>query len=232
MIISHRHKLIFFSAPKTGSETIREHLLPISDHPVLDWITHRSQTEFYPHMPPVQARALFQQKGFDFDAYRRVTCIRDPFERLVSLYRMSQTAGRAAKLRAAVRLPAIPFETWLARHLDPGWRNRKTHQKWREYGLWPARRWCQDAEGQTLITDLIPTPKIDLALPILLESVGCPAPAQIVRKNVNAKTDARAWYGAQGTRLVEARFGWDLAFLASEAARNSPIVKLDETNFA
>ncbi|MEO0437712.1 MAG: sulfotransferase family 2 domain-containing protein [Pseudomonadota bacterium] len=88
MVISHKHKFIFFSNPKTGSEWIRLLLQDLQEEEVRTFRERSHEYAFYSHMRPVEARAAFRKLELEFDDYYRFVCIRNPWARLVSLYEM------------------------------------------------------------------------------------------------------------------------------------------------
>ena len=88
MRISHKNKFIFFSNPKTGSESLREMLNPHSEIFDVPYKNTNSENPFYSHISPVEVQQIFFEKGLDFDSYYKIVCTRNPFNRLVSLYEM------------------------------------------------------------------------------------------------------------------------------------------------
>lgn len=80
MRISHRHKFVFLSNPRCGSTSLRSVLDPWSD------IVSGME---YPYRHVTNARALrrhFQKMGWDWETYTVFTTIRNPWDRVVSLF--------------------------------------------------------------------------------------------------------------------------------------------------
>jgi hypothetical protein len=91
MRISHKHKYMFFSKPKSASTTIREIL---NDHCDLKHSEHREiknilnpKNPFYSHIPPYEAEIQFQNKNWNINEYSLFTTVRNPFSRIVSAYK-------------------------------------------------------------------------------------------------------------------------------------------------
>ena len=94
MIISHSLKFIFFSNPKTGSESIRALLAPYQEEDVRPYWQHEDLNTFYPHMTPDEAKQAFVSRGLPFHDYFRFSFTRNPWARLVSLFEMDRSRGR------------------------------------------------------------------------------------------------------------------------------------------
>ena len=208
MIISHRHRLIFFSNPKTGSESLRALLAPLAEEPVVPFRRTSRKRPFYPHMPPEAARRVFARRGWDFSGYRRITCIRNPYARLVSLYEMIRAVDRLH------RLGLVPggFGRWLRRSRPEGrggggWR----HQRWRRYGAWSIRAWAYDAAGAPLVDHILRLEDLNTAWPDLAARLGLPDCGALPHLNRRVERDHRDWYDAASRRLVAERYGFDLA---------------------
>ena len=84
MRISHKYKFVFLSNPKTGSESVRYILDPYSDMKAEDEKTR----PFHVHSTAAETREVFRSKGWNFDDYYTFTFVRNPWDRLVSIYEM------------------------------------------------------------------------------------------------------------------------------------------------
>lgn len=204
MIISHRHRFIFFSMPKTGSESLRALFAPLQEEDVPDW---RNRTPFYSHMPPAEAQAAFAAKGWDFARYARISCMRNPYPRLVSLYRMIADVDGIWKLRRRCGLSDPPFSRWL-RSTSPQGRGGggRAHQRWRRYGTWSAAQWSGG-----LITHQVQLEHLAHDLPPVLRALNLPIEASAL-PHVNARPaqDWRRWYDPATAALVARRYAADL----------------------
>lgn len=213
MIICHSRRFILFSAPKTGSESLRAGLAPLAEVPVRPWRQTRPDAPFYPHMPPAAAAAVFAARGWDFAAYRRVTVIRDPFARLVSLYRMIAAVDGVWQARRRAGLGTPSFARWLAQTRSDGrGGGGRRHQRWRRHGAWSAWHWSHDAAGRPLVTDLIPLDRLDDAWPGLCADLDLP-PRPLPYLNARRGAGVPLPYDADSAALVAARYAWDIAYL-------------------
>ncbi|PRX33914.1 Sulfotransferase family protein [Meinhardsimonia xiamenensis] len=211
MIVSHSRRIVFFSFPKTGSETLRSLLAPIGEEPVLPYHSRSRLYPFYPHMPPREAEAVFRARGWDFSAYRRITVVRNPYPRLVSLYRMILEADGLWRLRRRLGLGVPDFERWLVSTRPDGrGGGGRAHQRWRRFGTWSARAWLHDAKGRPLVTDVLRLERLATDLLPLLADLGLAVPAQLPMINARPRVDWRSWYGEMTRALIARRYAWDL----------------------
>ncbi|WP_422035947.1 sulfotransferase family 2 domain-containing protein [Reyranella sp.] len=90
MIISHRHRLIYFSIPKTGSEAVRRYLSPISEVEIVRFARRTPKKPFYSHMRPCEAQQTFAELGWEFGDYSKIATVRNPWARLASLFAMME----------------------------------------------------------------------------------------------------------------------------------------------
>ena len=85
MIISTEHKVIYLSNCKCASTTIRKRFLPITN----GYLTKEVETAMNtnPHAPYERVKKyLLQQHNIDADTFFLFSTIRNPWERIVSLY--------------------------------------------------------------------------------------------------------------------------------------------------
>lgn len=140
-------------------------------------------------MPPAAVRDMFRNLGWHFDSYFKLTSRRNPFDRLVSLYRM---IGRVDPI---ARLYQPAFHSWLRHDV---WARR--HQKWRIHGRWSLYDWAHDDQGQCLIDTFLEIGKT----PEFLQQVHLP------RKNDVPKTDVAQWYRSEDIEFVTRRYAWEI----------------------
>lgn len=210
MIISHRHKFVFFSFPKTGSESLRAALGPYNEVDVVPYVAYRrAQTPFYPHMPPIEAAKAFDALGWDFADYRRITCVRNPYPRLVSLYRMIGEAD--GMWRMADRFGIKPsFANWVFT-TGPSGRGGggRAHQKWRQFGTWSAYEWGALGTSNPYITDVVRLEDLAQTFAPLMDDIGVKCP-ELPHLNARAAQDYRPWYDPATRDLVARRYAWDI----------------------
>ena len=83
MRISHEHKFLSISIPKTGTKTVRTTFDQINN------ITKSISDPNSPYYQHVHARRLkeeFDEKGWDWDDYFKFTFVRNPWARMVSIF--------------------------------------------------------------------------------------------------------------------------------------------------
>lgn len=221
MIVSHRHKFIFYSNPKTGSESVRALLAPFQEVEVVPYLRQGAQRTFYPHIRPIDARDLFLQRGWDFEAYFGLVFVRNPWARMVSLYemirsgdgwlgRLKRRAGRLnERLRSGRSFPG--FRLWL-QLADAGGEPGRDMPPWRLFGMMPATRFAAGRGGEELVGRIMRLEDAAGELIPLLREVGLPLRpgARLPRKNVRAHRGYRAYYDKAARDRVADLFGSDI----------------------
>ena len=86
MIISTEHKIIYLSNCKCASTTVRQHFLPVQNEELVNKVQDRAMGN--PHMPYHQIlKALeYHQENINTEEFFLFSTIRNPWERIVSLY--------------------------------------------------------------------------------------------------------------------------------------------------
>ncbi len=170
MRISHRHRFIFFARPKTGSSSLRQFLNPYSDVlPVKNHLERTPDNPFYPHMRPIEVREQFRARGWNFEGYTKFVCARNPWARIVSLYRHVQEAS-----------PETPdFSQWLL-SLDPDGAGGggEDWQRWRRYGSYTLESYVGDEQGSPLVDVILRLEDTATELRPFLETLGLPGLAE------------------------------------------------------
>lgn len=204
MRISHKNKFIFFSNPKTGSESLREMLTPYSD--ILD-VPFREITDenpFYSHITPKEMKLIFDERGWKFEEYYKIVCARNPFNRLVSLYEMIY---RKWPLKP-------PFHLWLkSTKVKGSGGGGKKQDRWRMYGTYSLRNFISDDEGKILVDKVICLEKFNEEIPELFKTLNIDLPQdfKVVKKNVRKrKKKVTDYYSEQSKKIVLERYKWEI----------------------
>lgn len=205
MIICHSRKFIFFSNPKTGSESLRSLLEPWSEEPIVSWNRRIPERPFYAHMSPVEAEWTFEAKGWDFSSYTRITTVRNPFDRLVSLYRMIREVDGIWQLRRTMGLGTPSFASWVTGTKTSGrGGGGRTHQRWRRFGTWSAEHWCAGRIDHMLRLEHLEEDFEPVAIALGI------SPGDLPHKNARGTVDLSDWYDAGLTDVVSGRYRWDM----------------------
>ena len=224
MRISHRHKFIFFSNPKTGSESVRKLLDPYADiRGVPFWETSPAMP-FYAHISPREVRDLFVQRGWDYDSYFKFTFIRNPWARLVSLYEMiygakkrkkgvvASVSGFLRNLRGHHPSPA-GFRKWIKTVRPDGvGGGGPANQRWQRYGTYSILAYAGDDGGGMLVDKVIRLEDITNELIPLLERIGVPNAGSLAipRVNVRKHSPYIAYYDDECADLVRRNYAYDI----------------------
>lgn len=203
MRISHEHKLIFLAYPRTGSTTVRALLDPHAQVASVHVTETSPDFPFYHHITARELKAVFEQRGWDWSVYRKFCVVRNPFDRVVSLYHHKLRSlqepphGRGPLYRLARQIkyvvrPLIGFADYVAQ-LDP------------EHGLTASlRAFTCDAAGAALVPDVLLFERLREQLPAYLAGAGLPVSAEDIR-HLNASEQRkryRDYYDEHSQRRV------------------------------
>ena len=166
MIISHKYKLIFFSNPKTGSESIRKLLKPISEENIVVFRKTSSKNPFYSHITPLETRTIFENRNLKFTDYNRLVFTRNPFRRILSLFKM-MTRGRQFDVEL--------FNRWIPTIDNKGAGGGGNDlDRWLKYGTYSIYNFISDQRGTSLVTKIIRIEDIEDKLTEYLIETGIP----------------------------------------------------------
>jgi hypothetical protein len=195
---------MFFSNPKTGSESLREMLTPYSD--VLD-VPFKNTTldnPFYSHITPFEVQRIFLKKGLDFNGYYKIVCTRNPFNRLVSLYEMIYKKWPIKP----------PFDNWLiSTRTDGKGGGGKNHERWRRYGTYSLKNYTSDYDGNLIVDKIICLEDFDEEIPQLFKDLNITLDTdfKIIKKNVRTrKKKVVNYYSEKSKQLVLERYAWEI----------------------
>ncbi|MEL6700597.1 MAG: sulfotransferase family 2 domain-containing protein, partial [Pseudomonadota bacterium] len=173
MIICHSRKFVFFSFPKTGSESVREMLADLNEETVTPYREATTDRPWYSHMSPAEAEAAFAARGWDIRDYFTFTVTRNPYARMVSIYEMVMAVDGFEKLKRRVGLRQRGFAPWLrATAPDGPGAGGRGHQRWRKFGTWSTRNWIAGQDGQPLVSKVLRLEHLATELPPVLERLG------------------------------------------------------------
>ncbi len=218
MQISHRHKFIFFSFPKTGSESVRELLAPYSDiHGIPFWQCDESNP-FYSHISPQEVKALFEINGWDYNSYYKFTFVRNPWARIVSLYNMiyhtRPPTSLLGKLKERLTARAVPdFDDWLKNLKTDGiGAGGPDNQRWQVYGAYSIKNYIFDKDENILVDEVIKLEDINNRLPVLLNRIGIPDADNLTIPFVNRRSSKKyaEYYNAATREIIQTKYDYDI----------------------
>ncbi len=205
MRISHQHRFIFFANPKTGSSSIRQFLNPYSDIvAVKNYLHITDDNPFYPHMPPLEAKPIFEQLGWPFADYLRFVFVRNPWARLVSLYEHIHRLDPGA----------ASFEKWLLsiKPFGTGGGGEET-ARWQRYGAYSIEHFIKDDAGNVLVDKVLRLEDIDEQFIPFLRAMNLPINqgASIFKKNVrDTNRSYRHYYNDTTAQYVADIYRYDI----------------------
>ena len=225
MRISHRYRFVFFSNPKTGSESVRALLDPYSDICGVPMWEMTAENPFYSHISPREVRELFAERGWPYDDYCSFTFVRNPWARLVSLYQMiyDVRGGRLQRwsrrigtmFRPGAAHPSIAgFRAWL-RTIQPDGigGGGPPNQRWQRYGTYSLRAYAADDTGNLLVRRIVRLEHAATELPEILKEIGLPDADRLSMPRVNARRHRPyvEYYDDPSAELVARMYADDIA---------------------
>ncbi len=223
MRISTQYKFIFFSNPKTGSESVRKILDPYSD---IKDSKSTKESPFDSHVAPSEIKAFFQEKGWAYDDYFKFAFVRNPWAKMVSLYQMlysgkptkmlvtgswsDQLKDRLKKLKQRYFTSKPSFKEWLL-SLDEIAAN-KDLALWQKYCIFPFNKYAADAQGKLLVDKVIRLEDINRDLIPTLVHIGIPDAESVVIEQINQRRYNKytTYYDESSIALVAERFKYDI----------------------
>ncbi|MDQ8208555.1 sulfotransferase family 2 domain-containing protein [Coraliomargarita sp. SDUM461003] len=206
MRILHSQKLVFLSMPRAGSTTVRNTLDQYSDVKSVHVSKVDADFPFFHHMTASELKAAFEAKGWQWDDYRKFCVVRNPYDRLVSLYHLSlnilaNQRKQSLKGRLMARFGSVPtFEDYLYAI------NTNSHLPctFKFFACAP--------DGEVLIDDLLKFENLSTELSDYLTQRGIPTQEQEVPR-LNASEDRRkyrSYYDDKSRQFVAEKFGEEI----------------------
>lgn len=206
MRISHRHKFLFLSKPRSGSTSVRTMLAKHSD--VI--CNHKDQPEpgFHPHLNWRATLNLFESQGWDYSSYFSFTTLRNPWELAVSYYSFFKPDFKGRYNFVPNHDPDQPmaFKTWLfeGKTWDIG------NRVWRkDIGAPGIGAFAFDENSSQRVDAIYPIERMDELATALSERIG----ARIKSKHINRSVrdaDYRSHFDPESVDRVAKIFAKDI----------------------
>jgi hypothetical protein len=171
MRISHRHRLVFVSVPRSGSTSVRRVLDPHCEVHSVHVSRADARFPFYHHVSALELLEHFERRGWAWNEYRKFAVARNPFDRAVSLFHHH-------RLIRAGRVPGLAPATALWRRVTFPLRARQTFADFVRHTLptsslaRPLLGFMADRDGELLVDDILRLETLDEELPDYLRGVG------------------------------------------------------------
>lgn len=223
MKISHKHSFVYFANPKSGSSTMRVLLDPFSDVSGIPFPEITSDMPFHVHMQPVEAKAAFTKKKWDYNSYFKFTTVRNPWARLVSLYEHIYSpmpryeVHLRAKIRHKVRYISRPkFKIWLfSLNINGKGALNNSHEgaKWRQYSAYSINNYVSDENGNFLVDEILKLEKLEKSLPNILKKLQLPPELVkliVVRNQRKTGGHYKKYYDEESIEFIKTHFRFEI----------------------
>lgn len=202
MIISHRHRFIFFAVPKTGTHAIRQALRPHLGPDDLEQVVFLNPSKFpFPELRDIRhghisAREIRPVIGDEtFDAYFKFAFVRNPYDRFISYCAFM---GRAGEFQAEPRR----FMQGLIERAKPPY----------ELLLRPQTDFLVGDDGKLAMNAVGRTEELPASYERICAQLGLPA-ASLERVNASLHRDYREYYDRPLAQWVAAFYARDFDML-------------------
>lgn len=217
MRISHRYKLIFLATPRTGSTSIRKVLDDVSDIKSININYINENFPFYHHISARELKEIFEKRGWNWFDYRKFCVVRNPFDRVVSLYHHSQKMKYNSFLNKLKKSQGIEYYKILFKYnyrkLDP--------RKFEKYVMklnpnknrlaQSIKEFTCDSNGFSLIDDIFKFENLQLELPNYLKRIGISSKSyQLPHLNSSQRKSYRKYYNKQTKNRVEKLYKYEI----------------------
>ncbi|MGZ9812024.1 sulfotransferase family 2 domain-containing protein [Pseudoroseicyclus sp. H15] len=188
MRISHEKKFIFLAVPRTGSTSLRDLLDPYSDIKSVHITETNRNHPYYHHISARELKDIFDKNGWDFSSYSKFCVVRNPFDRVVSLYHHYLKHRREGSFlrRAYHKVTPPPDFASYVQKIDPESRLTTT-----------IRAFTCDSSGAALVDKVLKFEELSTELPVYLQELGIPADKATLphlNSSANRKVSYRDYY--------------------------------------
>lgn len=208
MRISHKYKIVFLSNRKCGSKSVRLYLDDVSE------IKSNSDYPFNNHGCAKGLKKHFDSVGWSWSDYCHLTTIRNPYDRVVSIYFFAKEYQ--GNIWHPLYKQAPTFQEFVARlpdyiketvHSLDGERYLKTGQKWISID-----EFAFDDDGKQLIEHILPIETISESLPPIMLERGLSLQDDIPKINQTKHDNYRQYYTEKEKRIVQSIFEADFEY--------------------
>ncbi len=209
MRISHQHRFVFLAVPRTASTTLRRILDDYSDVKSVHISRSRDDHPFYHHITARELIEIFQSKDWRWADYTKFCCVRNPYDRLVSLYH-HHIVQKTRRFGKAGRIVHIFAQTIVSRF--------DTFSKYviriQPHERLPAslQSFACDKDGHCVIDDFMVFEKLECQLPVYLDQWGIHVSAAAI-PHMNASLNRRAYrryYSDHVRKIAEGLYRYEI----------------------
>jgi hypothetical protein len=211
MRISHRHRFVFLAYPRAASHTTQQLLDDYADIESVHVSEASADFPFHHHMTARELKAEFDRRGWDWSEYRCFCFVRNPWARVVSLFKRRHEH----EARFTRRIPlAANAANWIFRRL-PAQTAFKAYVLSRGPHRGPARTlssFIADENGRPLVDDVLRFERLSVELPAYLNALGvtiCADDIPHLNRSADRSGYAR-WYDPTTKRKIETLYAREI----------------------
>ena len=208
MRISHRHQFIFLSRQKCASTSIRKMLNSYSD------IFSENKLPYHHHSPALLLKQHFESQGWDWHRYFKFTCVRNPWDLVVSLYSYGKPDVNGNYWWSQDKHGAsydpdtrMEFKDWLKQAKSWDWKKNKWVNNLYPYSL---AYMIFDEEENFLVDYILRVENLDADLWQVRSRLGLEL--ECGKLNTSDRTRYINYYDEESKQIISEWFAFDIKF--------------------
>ena len=189
MRISHSHKFVFLATPRTGSTTARKILDKYSDITSVHISEISDDFPFYNHISALELKNIFEDRSWDWDSYKKFCFVRNPYDRVVSLYHHHLKMRKDEKVKNVRSF--IRKIIYMIRR-PPSFRDYVTNINPKNRVPTSLESFICDRDGNVLVNEVLMFEKLTEDLPKLLSNLDISITSEDI-PHLNASVDRQQY---------------------------------------
>lgn len=220
MRISHQYKFIFLATPRTGSTSIRKILDDYSDIKSVHITEINEDFPFYHHISARELKDIFNQRGWNWWDYRKFCIVRNPFDRVVSLFHHKEKLNSESFQKKLKESQGVEFYKKFLMYSKQKIRSF-SQNKFENYVMQinPHRNrlatsineFTCDSNGSSLVDDILMFETLEVELPSYLKNIGLVEQlSQLPHLNKSRRKSYRKYYNQTTKNRVKNLYKYEI----------------------
>lgn len=194
MLISHKHKFIFFHIPKTGGTSVESKLKAFADITAIN----KKDSIYWCHTEPQDLKKHFELKSWDWNEYFKFAVVRNPWSFCLSIWTY---AYHCKKEWEGIDTSNLPDLDWV-RAVN----NITSHKNYSDFCLKAYKKDTQydflyDSSGNCMVDYICKLENIQQDIDHVCSLLNLPT-QEIPYENVSNKQNYRSYYNEQSRDFI------------------------------
>lgn len=194
MLISHKHKFIFFHIPKTGGTSVESKLKAFSD------ITAINQKDniYWHHAEPQELKTHFKSKNWEWNEYFKFAVVRNPWAFCLSIWTY---AHQCKKQWQGMDTSNFPDLSWVRAVNNITSNNNYSDFCLKAYRQDTQYNFLHDSSGNCMVDYVCKLENIQKDMDHVCDLLNLPA-QKIAHENVSNKQNYRSFYNKESRDFI------------------------------